>query len=154
MKLYLMRHGFAEVGTDKPDQARQLTADGRERIQRAGRVLANLNLPPLVLYCSPRVRAFQTAQLVGDALGITPSVTELLDFDFDQTHALNLMRFSPNRDVFCVGHEPTLSQTIQRLSGADVLMQQGSVARVHVDEGLSGTCVLEWFISPDVFDRL
>ncbi|MFZ4826883.1 MAG: SixA phosphatase family protein [Phototrophicaceae bacterium] len=154
MKLYLMRHGFAEPGGDKPDQARQLTDEGMLRIQRAARVLANMKLQPLELYCSPRVRAFQTAQIVGEALGITPNVTELLDFEFDETHALQLMRATADRDVWCVGHEPTLSQTIQRLSGAEVLMQPGTVARIHIDYVSSGRGVLEWFIAPDVFDAL
>lgn len=154
MKLYLMRHGFAEAGGDKPDQARQLTPDGIIRIQRAGQVLARLGLPPLTLYCSPRVRAFQTAEIVGQALGITPSVTELLDFEFNEARALQLMKGTANGDVLCVGHEPTLSQTIQRFTGAEVILHPGTVTRIQVDYISSGRGLLEWLISPEVFDGL
>lgn len=154
MKLYLMRHGFAEPGGDKPDQDRQLTPDGIIRIQRAGQVLSRLGLPPLTLYCSPRVRAFQTAEIVGQALGITPNVTELLNFEFDEVRALQLLKGTSNGDVWCVGHEPTLSQTIQRFSGAEVILHPGTVARLQIDYVSSGRGLLEWLISPEVFDGL
>lgn len=152
MRLYFMRHGYAEPAIGKPDEERELTADGVNKVQTAAVVIERLALTPLRIYCSPRKRATQTAQIVAKALNTSLEIDDAVNFGFDVLAAGNIAAKAQGADVLFVGHEPTMSQTISTITGgSSVVMKPGSLARVDViaKTNLSGELV--WLITPDVF---
>lgn len=74
MEFYLIRHG--QSTNNRGDLPRvpdpPLTALGEEQAQRAGESLKGEGITRL--YCSPTLRALQTAQIIGDTLELPPHV--------------------------------------------------------------------------------
>ena len=70
--IYLMRHGESIVNVERPLKCKALDGDlsllGREQAAKAARWLLDKGIT--TLYCSPFQRAEQTAQIIGDCLGI------------------------------------------------------------------------------------
>jgi len=71
MLIYIARHGEAE-GPQSTDEARQLTARGREDVSRLWQSLAERGVKPSQLLVSPYVRAQQTAELIAEVFPGTP----------------------------------------------------------------------------------
>lgn len=123
--IYLLRHGEAEDGTGD-DAARRLTEKGERQARAAGLALRELNLRIEACLASPKVRAFETARLACESLGVEVEVTEALrGGPFD---ALDLA--AGHGEVLLVGHEPDLSAEVGRLTGANVAMKKGGIAVV------------------------
>lgn len=152
MKLYFLRH--AEASYEAPsDHLRPLTVKGIDRMKTAGKVLKKLDLHLKHIYSSPRLRAKQTADIVAAALNLPVEVREEVNFDFD-VEKLNKMTsgLSKNAHVMFVGHNPSLSEIINELTGANVDMKKGGLARVDVID--EERYELVWLIAPKVFDVL
>ena len=80
MKLYFARHGESEANVqqifwDQP-HGYGLTDRGREQAQALADSLADVEFS--ALYCSPILRAAQTAQIVGRRLNLTPEIEDAL----------------------------------------------------------------------------
>ena len=130
MKLYFVRHGRAEAATTS-DFDRALTQRGVGNTQAMARMLTRMEVAPDVIYSSPRLRARQTAEIIGEGLGVEVDIREELDFGFNaQVVEVLLRELPPDADVMFVGHEPTMSSVINALTGARVKMKKGSFARV------------------------
>lgn len=157
MKLYLVRHGKAQAadGTVE-DSQRQLTPDGRKRLETEAQALARIGINPTHIFSSPRVRARQTAEIIASALNNTVEIREEVNYDFDVKAIATLIKGLPDdAEVMFVGHEPTMSDAIFKLTGADVVMKVGSLARVDIDSSrgdLHGQLI--WLLAPRVFDGL
>jgi phosphohistidine phosphatase len=143
--IYLMRHGYAEPGSAAGDAARRLTEEGAEKVRAMGATLAHADVQPDHLYCSPRVRARQTAELVGAAVGVSLEVRESVNFDFDVRVVYAALEETPGKDIMFVGHEPTMSATVYALTGAAVVMHPGTVVAIQMGE-LEGAIL--WMLSP------
>jgi phosphohistidine phosphatase len=157
MKLYFFRHGEAEaLVSGITDHDRKLTAKGLERTKTAAKALVALNVRPTYIYSSPRIRAHQTAEILAKAFGKDVEIREEVNFDFDLLAIGKLIAgLSENQDVLFVGHEPSLSQVVGQLTGGNVMMKKGGLARVDVvlpTSPLRGQ--LAWLIPPKVFDVL
>ncbi|MBZ0301069.1 MAG: phosphohistidine phosphatase SixA [Anaerolineae bacterium] len=157
MKLYLVRHGKAEPADGKiDDHDRPLTADGAARLETTAAVIARLNLKPDHIYSSPRVRARQTAEIIARALHKDVEILEAVDFDFSvQAVQVVTKDLGPDAEIMFVGHNPSMEQVVQMLTGANVMMKVGSLARIDIDlpqEPLRGQ--LTWLLAPKVFDAL
>lgn len=154
MKLYLLRH--ADATYDAPtDEARPLSQRGIERTQTAARVMKKLDLAPLRIYTSPRLRSRQTAEIVADVLGVEIEVTPELDFDFNLNAAQKLLRKLPEKgEVMFVGHNPSMSEVVTDLSGAEISMKKGGMARLDIYNLNPLRGELIWLIAPRVFDAL
>ena len=153
MRLYLLRHGKAEA-RNVSDEQRRLTPAGAARMQTAARVIARLNLGPLHIFSSPRVRARQTADIVGAALDLEVVERAALDYGFGAADLPALLTaLPPGSDMLCVGHNPYLPMMVQELCGGNVTMKPGSLARIRLDPG-ERAGYLEWLIAPRIFDAL
>jgi phosphohistidine phosphatase len=155
MKLYFLRHAEAEPGIIAHDHDRRLTSRGQRRTRTAARVMAALGVAPAHIFSSPRVRARQTAEIAADALNVPVELREEVNFGFDRDSVQALIAAIPaSKDVMFVGHEPSFSMVIGQITGANVDMKKGGLARVDVErrEPLRG--VLVWLIAPKVFDVL
>jgi len=124
--IYLLRHGEAEDSNAGGDAARRLTAKGERQAIDAGVALGALDAGIEACIASPKVRAYETARLACEALGVEVEVSEALrGGPFD---ALDLV--AGRGDVLLVGHEPDFSNEVGRLTGARVAMKKGGIAVV------------------------
>ncbi len=153
MHLYFIRHAEA-VDIASSDFERELTERGVRRTRLVGRMLSGLSLEPARIFSSPRIRARQTADIIAAALGKTVEVQESLDFDFDVEAVSRLIEpLAPEAEVIFVGHNPSMSAVVARISGASVGMKKGAVARVDIyDDIRRGE--LAWMITPRLLEAL
>lgn len=155
MRLYFFRHAEAEQNALN-DFERRLTARGRERTETAAQVMLALGVRPRVIYSSPRIRALQTAEIIGEAFEMPVEIDEGLDFAFDLDDVERLIDDLDDDDqVMFVGHEPSMSEVLDELTGGFIVMKKGGLARVDLTfftSPLEGELV--WLIAPKVFDVL
>ena len=152
MRITLIRH--AEAGDDAPrDEARALTARGRQDARRMGRGLARRDVTFSLMVTSPLVRAVQTAEIVAaqvdyrgrilatDALVPEGPVSQIVSF------LASLARDPEAVDsVALVAHEPILSAlaaTLTRLPRHPPL-KKAEALRIKMDGGPEGTGTLKW----------
>ena len=74
MELYLIRHGQSASNANPANKTLEppLTELGERQARRAGSELADRGI--VRLYCSPMLRALQTARLIAEPLGLVPHV--------------------------------------------------------------------------------
>jgi len=164
-ELYIMRHGIAVMrgaSTVMDDAKRPLTPEGREKMCEIGAGLVQAGMVADWIVSSPLVRAVETAEIVGEALGSKPPL--------DQCDALRpggdpealitfLAKRSNRRHVLVVGHEPDLGELAARLIGA------GRNAHMPFKKG--GCCLITfsefppkapgrllWWLSPRIMRKL
>lgn len=110
MKIYLLRH--AEAKSAYPDSERSLTDAGRAAAKRLGlHCQSNADFAPAELWCSPYVRAQQTARILLDNWGgAVPPMKTLSGLvpDVDPEPLLESLGAS-GQNVLVVGHNPHLS---------------------------------------------
>jgi phosphohistidine phosphatase len=125
MRVTLIRH--AEAGDDAPrDEARALTARGREDARRLGRALARRGVEFSLMVSSPLVRAVQTAEIVACEIGYRDriAVTDLLVPEGTASRVVGFLQ-SIGREaemeaapsIALVAHEPILSALAAALTG-------------------------------------
>ena len=155
MKLYFLRH--AEASYDAPsDDVRPLTPHGIERTRTAARVLRKLNIAPQHIFSSPRVRAQQTAEIVARELGVDVEISEEVNFGFSIESVLTLLGGVGDDvdEVMFVGHNPSMSEVVSELTGAELSLRKSGLARVDVSSATSLDGELVWLIAPKIFDVL
>ena len=154
MRYYFLRHGIAEDFAES-DFARRLTKRGSRRVAASAAVMKRLNLRPAKIFSSPRIRARQTAEIVGDALDLPVSLAEEVNFGFDSSDINRLTRgMRLDDEVMFVGHNPDMSLLVHELTGVDASMKKGGLARVDVLGRNARQGELVWLIAPKVFDAL
>lgn len=154
MKYYFVRHGLAEELQDS-DFNRELTEHGRGRVGTAARVMKRLNICPAKIFSSPRLRSLQTAQIIAEELGMEVVVTDAVNFGFDLPDIQQLTRgLGSDDDVMFVGHNPDMSLVVHKLTGSNVAMKKGGLARVDVFSRKARQGELVWLIAPKAFDAL
>lgn len=143
-----LRHAKSDWDAGATDDLDRPLADrGRRAAAAVGRFLAEANHVPSLVLCSPAVRARETLDLAIAAGGWTcPTETagELYYGTVDDIISLACQRRVPA--IMLVGHEPTLSTALEDLTGADLRMPTGALARVNLNPDNSG--LLEWLIPP------
>ena len=133
--LCLLRHGPADPVGSLPDEARQLTEEGRSVLRRAAPLLRRLDLRQDVVLCSPRQRAIDTATIVQESgLGGRLVVDERLApgatwSDIERAIA----EHAGARRIIVVGHEPDLSRAAQVLTGGSIRLREGGLCRIELD---------------------
>lgn len=151
MKLYLMRHGEAELGG--PDNERALSAKGKGSVLQLAHFLSPLKLEIAHLFHSDKLRASETASLIERALQL--KYPKLVRPDLDPNAAihdfLNELSFSAG-DVFVVGHLPYLGKLASYLTTgneylAHYAIQPGSLLCFEVS-GYSSQWQLVWMMNP------
>lgn len=130
-QLWMLRHGEAVPHDSKPDHHRELTPRGRAQAEAAGRALAALNEEFAACYTSPKVRAWETAQLACKALNVEPVQEDALANGFSRVDALALLDAHPDAKILIVGHEPSFSQVVYDFTGGRVDFNKGGVAGLH-----------------------
>jgi phosphohistidine phosphatase len=156
MKCYFLRHGAAAEPGDfpGPDFDRPLTDEGRKRLEREARTMAELSLELDVMLTSPLVRAKQTAAIVAEGLKMrsAPIEDKRLGGSFDSNSLADILgEHADARAIMLVGHEPGMSQTIGHLiGGARIDLKKGGLACVNLPSAMSLAGELAWLIPPKV----
>lgn len=133
--LCLLRH--ARAFGQGPDAA--LVHEGEQHASRLGRALAGEGFVPVRAYCSPYLRARQTARLVlaevapGTEAKPLHELTPEWDPD-DALFTLASLDLPPGR-VLVVAHLPLLGLLVQRLAGEVVAFSPGTLVELDVDRG-------------------
>lgn len=144
--LYFLRHAEAEDRAIS-DQARALTAKGREQADAVGTFMKTAGLQPALILTSPYVRARETAQRVSKKLGGVDVVED--DFlgcgmGLERLRA-GIQPYFDQSDLLLVGHEPDFSHCLSGLLGA------GSVC-VNVRKASLTALALQGHHSPAVLE--
>ncbi len=152
MQLYFLRHGAADWPDWDPaqDHLRPLTREGVRKIKAEAKAMAAWGVTFDAVLSSPYTRAWQTADIVAETLGLEAVEEPRLapGFNFDRLGEIVRQRPAAAA-LLLVGHEPTLSLTISQLiGGGRLVMKKGALARVDVitPEPLSGQLI--WLVSP------
>ena len=153
VELYLLRHAHAGNYADwsGPDATRPLSPKGRRQAERLGRHLAERSFDFDALVSSPKLRALETARIVGDALGIGVTTDERLAGGLDLDVLEAIVKGVGGSRIVLVGHDPDFSDIVATLTGAARLpMKKGALARVDATMPLEyGGGTLRWLIPPD-----
>lgn len=156
MILYFLRHGKAEDHGQGPDAARRLTRSGAGKLRQAAPIWRRLNLRPDVIVTSPYPRAWETARIFAEAVGLAARVEEdaRLEPGAEWGDMARALADRPDaKRVMFVGHEPDLSAAIALLTGAaSVRMRKGGLACIEfygIPE--AGTGEVAWLLDPDLY---
>jgi phosphohistidine phosphatase len=157
VELYLLRHAHAgdPAKWQGDDAERPLSEKGRGQAERLGAFLAERRLKPGALLTSPRVRAVETAQIVGNAIGVKPEIDERLAMALDLAGLSEVIDDAGSRRVMLVGHDPDFSDLAATMVGAQSLaLRKGALARIDVSLPLEpGAGILRWLLPPDLVAR-
>ncbi|MBN2617815.1 MAG: phosphohistidine phosphatase SixA [Spirochaetales bacterium] len=134
MKLYLLRHGDAEIYSQNGDRGRELSDLGRNQSRKAGRYLKDVH--PGVVLMSTFVRAKQTLEIVNREGG-SCALREFVSLDVSPSGSLEDLMIEINtyrEDSVCVvGHNPQLSNLIEYLTGEKRTMGNCSFAEIDLE---------------------
>jgi len=158
VSLHLLRH--ADAGDPEKwqgdDAARPLSEKGARQAERLGRHLKAVEFEPDAIISSPKVRALETAEIVGRALGVSAAVDDRLAGSLDPAAVAAILRDAggPSKPVI-VGHDPDFSELLAELTGApNLTMKKGAIARVDLARGVRpGEGALRWLLPPDLLPR-
>lgn len=157
MRVYLMRHGYAQDAVPPIDNFhRALTPTGITETKGMGRRLAaRLANAAAGIYYSPPVRTRQTAELVaaecrnaGVNLREVQALYALLRSDWAplRAHILDAARRGLT-DVLLVSHHPYLQKWLREEADFEVKYRQSAVTELTCDE--TGRLRLVRYVRPD-----
>jgi phosphohistidine phosphatase len=155
VELYLLRHADAgdPAAWRGPDADRPLSSKGEKQSERLGSFLLGIGLRPDAILTSPKLRASQTAERVGDRLGIEVHADSRLAGGVDLETAEAVLRDAgdPVR-VVLVGHDPDFSELVATLCDAgNAGLKKGALARIDAARPLApGGGELRWLVPPDL----
>jgi len=121
----IMRHAKSSwEDSSLRDFDRPLNKRGRKDAPAMGRFLSGLELIPDHIVCSPAQRARETIALVTEELGETTEITRYDErlYSGGVEAYLEAIQSAPAEAgiVLVAGHNPTIEQTVARLSGGAV----------------------------------
>ena len=123
LRVHFIRHGDAQRSAEGGDANRSLSGRGRSITREVAKVLSESSGIIDQIYCSPLVRAVQTAEILAGHLDCDDSieVQPVIAFPSSVTSVTALAETCPtNREgLAIVGHEPTLSAIVSHLLSSD-----------------------------------
>ena len=155
VELYLLRHADAgdPLAWAGDDAERPLSEKGRRQAKRLGSLLAGIKLRPDIILTSPKLRAADTAKIVGTAVSVKPQKDDRLGSSVELGDLASLLAGNLGaRRVVLVGHDPDFSTLASSLTGAAIELKKGAIARIDLgDRGpRAGGGALRWLLPPAV----
>jgi phosphohistidine phosphatase SixA len=149
-----LRHadaGDPEAWT-RPDAERPLSAKGRRQAEAIAGHLEAIGFAADAILTSPKVRAVQTAEPLGVALGVPVTIDDRLAGGVDlQDLAAILSDAGDPRKPVLVGHDPDFSWLSSELVGTEVALKKSALIRIDIDGSPEpGAGRLRWLIPPDL----
>ncbi len=155
LELYLLRHADAGDPMAWPgdDAERPLSAKGKRQARRLGSMLADIGWKPDLILTSPKVRAAQTARIVGHAVQVEPDDERRLAMAFELRDVGSILADHPEaKRIVLVGHDPDFSAVASTLTGAAIELRKGAIARIDLQDASPAASqgALRWLIPPGV----
>jgi phosphohistidine phosphatase SixA len=97
-------------------------------------------------------RALQTAEIAAEALGLEVQQERALAKGFTLAKLRTLLKRAQGEDLMIVGHDPDFTTNIGALTGGEVKLGKGGIARVDLDDP-AGNGRLIWLIPPKIARR-
>lgn len=104
MQLIIMRHG--EAGYHTLDGQRELTEYGRQAVAEVASQIAESPWRPRVMWCSPLVRARQTAAIASEILNCPLIEKNFITPEDDPGKCLDEILDAPDSPLMIVSHMP------------------------------------------------
>ncbi len=136
LNLMLFRHAKSDWDAGASDHhSRPLSGRGVRSAERMGEVLRDLGLVPDIVVSSTAKRARATAELARITGGWESRL--ILEDDLYGASVADTLRVAARHGGTCervmlVGHQPTWSMTVQKLTGGSVAMRTATVADLEV----------------------
>ncbi len=155
MLVTFLRHATAEDRSlSIPDSERALTEKGEKQVKRLAAFCQANQLIPGKIFCSPLVRARQTAKILQEHLSACPDVQTVDWLGIDTSpHAiiaeLGKLADQGLDDAWLVGHEPDFSETIVQLlhsAGDSIVIKKASLTRLDADFSDPPSATLQWSV--------
>ncbi|MGQ9510036.1 MAG: phosphohistidine phosphatase SixA [Thermodesulfobacteriota bacterium] len=150
MNLYLVQHG--EARSEREDPERSLTDLGRDEVLHISRVAKALNLNPSAIYHSTKLRAKETAEILGRTLNIPVLSSEGLNPN-DPILPWVEMISREDQDLMIVGHLPFLNKLASFLLCGDenaglILFRYGAIVSLKQKE--DKRWAVSWILTPEM----
>jgi phosphohistidine phosphatase len=133
-ELLVFRHAKSVDASEAPsDHERDLRPKGEKSASAMGALLAERKLVPELVLSSDALRARRTADLCAEQL---PSRVDVLAlgglYDCTPRDYLELIQRQPDvvSRLMVVGHNPTLEELVEVLTGSHIDLKTGAVARI------------------------
>jgi phosphohistidine phosphatase len=147
----LLRHGIAEAHGSKPDEQRELTDEGRRRIEEIAMRLAEVFPDVDTILSSPLIRATQTAEPLARAYRMKVKLAPELRSGADASAARELIERTSGKRIICIGHEPGLSELMLMITrmqcDGEIALKKGGCYGIRMNDGAGQ---LEWMLPPRV----
>jgi phosphohistidine phosphatase len=153
VQILFLRHADAgdPLAWTGPDEDRPLSPKGERQAERVARHLESIGAIPDLIISSPKLRAFQTAEVVARRLGQDVVISDTLGSGFDVASLGAILEDAggPGRPLL-VGHDPDFSMAVSDLVGASITVRKGALVRVDAEMPLGdGQGDLRWLIPPE-----
>ena len=152
MKLYLVQHG--EAAPKDVDPERPLTQPGRTDVGRIAGALAQAGIGAVRILHSGKLRARQTAEILGAAVapGVDATVNNQIN-PLDDPADFEWQSACGGEDTMLVGHLPFMAKFTAYLVTGDaehdlVEFRPGSVLCLEADD--SGNWRIAWMLRPEL----
>lgn len=135
-RLLLMRHAKAAYPDHCTDHQRPLAGKGRKEAVAVGEWLAETGWVPDLIICSDAARTQETAALVCEGLGTSPSIEPLENlYEAGVSAVFDAISATESRvtTLLVVGHEPTMSATTAALCDKFAPFPTAAVAQIELE---------------------
>ncbi len=155
MKCIFLRHGKAVDRGRMPDEQRPLTAAGIKELIASLPYLARVTNPSHPeIWSSPLLRARQTAEILCE-FSTTKVIQEKEFIASGNFHELlSELQHTASECVILAGHEPHLSDWIERLTGSQIDVKKGAAICVSFPDHAVENATVAWALRPKEFDQL
>lgn len=151
MKLYLVRHGKYHINAQQLDE---LDREGKQEIENLAAFLKPLQINVAHIFHSTKLRAKQTAELLGPSFQCQHGIQEREGLA--PTDEINLIKEeieSAGQDILLVGHLPFMSRLVSKLvlgdENKEIMLFYTSTMACLVTDGQQW--LIEWVVNPDFF---
>jgi len=155
--LYILRHAIAvqRGSSGYPNDDRPLTEDGKDKMRKAARGIANVIEKIDVILTSPLIRAHDTAKIAAEAMGADHKIEvcrELLPGSSAKKLLLYLAKYKNLDHIMIVGHEPDLGYLASAVLGSEhplIEFKKGALCCIEVSSlPPKGPGTLLWHLQP------
>ncbi|MCU4138709.1 MAG: Phosphohistidine phosphatase SixA [Thermodesulfobacteria bacterium] len=151
MRLYLVQHGIPKPESEDPQKP--LSDIGKNEVEKVAQVLKKSEIKVSKIFHSGKLRAKQTAEIIGNYLNPSEGIVEaegLKPLDSPDIWANQLNNLSD--PIMLVGHLPHLQKlcsllVIQNAEKPIIRFRQGGVVALERDE--KGIWIISWVLYPD-----
>jgi phosphohistidine phosphatase len=155
MHLYLLRHGIAaDAQAGESDTTRALTSDGRRKLRKVLKAVAEAKVKPTLMWSSELKRAIQTAEVAKAVLGYQGEIlrTKALAPGADAEQVWEEIRVHRDEaSLMLVGHNPQFDQLAPYLLGTPHLavdFKKGAIMRIDIESfGARPKGTLCWYLT-------